>query len=69
MVRDTNHFHHFEDGVCSCMVLALPLVCLVNLPNQIHFLYSVSSDSITPHLVEHHHEMWFHWKSGHGASP
>ncbi len=19
MVRDANHFHHFEDGVCSCM--------------------------------------------------
>ncbi len=19
MVRDSNHFHHFEDGVCSCM--------------------------------------------------
>ncbi|CAK9192023.1 unnamed protein product [Sphagnum troendelagicum] len=19
MVRDANHFHHFEDGACSCM--------------------------------------------------
>jgi hypothetical protein len=19
MVRDSKHFHHFEDGVCSCM--------------------------------------------------
>jgi hypothetical protein len=52
MVRDTNHVHHFEDGVCSCMVLVMRVVCLVNLLNQIHFLCSMSSDGITEPLLK-----------------
>ncbi len=30
MVRDANHFHHFEDGVCSCMELVMPVIYLVS---------------------------------------
>ncbi len=30
MVRDANHFHHFEDGVCLHGLLVMPVICLVN---------------------------------------
>ncbi len=30
MVRDASRFHHFEDRVCSCMDMVMPVVCLLN---------------------------------------
>ncbi len=31
VARDSNHFHHFEDGVCSCMdYCVMPVLWLVN---------------------------------------
>ncbi len=43
VVRDSNHFHHFEDGVCSCMdYWVMPILWLVN--HYIKFiLFTVAS--------------------------
>jgi hypothetical protein len=46
MVRDANHFHHFEDGVCSCMDYWRCQLSACQSLHEVHFVYSSMSSGL-----------------------